>query len=169
MILQRDGLAGDPELPGTVEAFPLDLVAWVCVLVGAWLLLQQVRRAIQSWSARRPVPQAPVVDVDALEASLHTLINAVENLSADQKAEAFLLGQLVRGVCSERWTRDCAAMTDAELLHHAAEEQQFKMRPLLQLSSEVLFADRLFEAQVWSTTVQDLRVWMMSTSEVPSA
>lgn len=173
---QSSVVEGDPELPGTVQSFAPDLLAWSLLIVGVWLLLQQLVRSYRSWSARRPTPRNPAKDADALLDQLEHLTKALSNTSVDQKREAMLLAHLIRATCSERWGLDCAALTDSELLQEAeapqkeCDPQAFEILPtMLALSSNVLFAGRLFEDPAWADALNSLKDWIASTTEVPKS
>ncbi|MGB0954243.1 MAG: hypothetical protein ACPG31_13565 [Planctomycetota bacterium] len=168
-------MEADPELPGTVEALPLDLFAWILVVVGAFLLARAIKASFQSWSARRPAPTHSDVDGDAVQNGLRALSDALVSMSADQKREALMLAHLARVVCGRRWGFDCTAMTDVEILQHLDArhpadypESQGVLLPLLALSSEVLYANRIHDDETWMTEFATLQSWARASFDQES-
>lgn len=164
-----------PELPGTVEGLPPDLLAWSLVLVGAgWWL----RLGVQAWRRAQHRRREAVAFAKAEkkgQSDASSILQELQSLLAgfreqDEEAGA-LLALFVRTLCTERWGVDCAAFADAELLravdrHLGKGAPHTRLRylePLLRLATEAQFAGRRFTVSHWQEVLKTAKAWQQKS------
>ncbi|MHC4381093.1 MAG: hypothetical protein ACYSU1_08385 [Planctomycetota bacterium] len=167
---------GPPELPGVVEAMPLD--SWIPVLwvlaagVLVWLM---IRKLHESGAARRRRLAAQVLsaaDHRTPREVLQVLRACLDSLSEEQQAEARALSGLLRSACGSRRGADFSSATDAQLLRHMqvadpqepSDADQATLIGALRFVSGILFAGQRPSTGVWEAQLKEVEGWLEYSS-----
>lgn len=160
-----------PELPGSVEGLPADLLAWVLMLVGAGYLGMRAWSVLRASAARKAEVRAEKArhaqPATGPRSALQDLADLLEAWNGQDKEAGAALGYCVRLSCSLRFDCDALAFSDAELLHAARRfhpeedgEAEGHLPALLSMSTAAQFADRGFPLERWQEIHRRASAWM---------
>lgn len=163
---------GPPELPGTVEMLPTDVVAWATLsmsallLFGWWVAWWRRKQALGEQNAStavRAITRPPMSPHDALQ----ELRDSLDALSPEQRQEAARLSFLLRDAGGRRWSHDFRSATDEDLLAEIAEYDPSgpPLAPLLGFASIILYAGRRPDHAAWEKVLDEVAVWLQAAVE----